>query len=554
MRVDKLHLQNFGQFHDKDITLSPGINVLYGANEAGKTTIKDFIVDMLYGIDKETDSGIRFDHYAQKKPIGGSEFSGAMEVSVNGEKYYVQRNFIQQEQNTMVKDLDTGMEISLVKENSLLDTLIHTDKSTYVNTLCIGESGAATDKGITDKLNNYIVNMTSTGSGDVDAAGAVNQLREKKRSYSNKELELKEQELTEKIDIDRDFDGEIAEVREEIAKVQQEMKEPKEEKQLQFTPIKNSSAQEETEEKVQEPEEEKEPLTKLERDKKMLQNMGPKSILDNSVIIVFLALVAMAIFVGIAYVIPANVPQVKLGVMLFGVLLVFSTAVQVLYRKNQLYKLLEEMEIAQSFEEAKAESVDVEVQRDYANQISKLQLREQEIMKQRSEQEEILSELTRIKEQMHANEIECAALDLAIKTIQDLSEEIYDSFGNILNDQVSNIISRITGGKYSEVRIDDQLRVMVKSGNSYITMEYLSAGTMEQIYLALRLSIAGLLVQEDLPILMDDAFIAYDYQRLKDTLHCLGDYLNRQIIICTANPGIQDIFTGLGMESNYIVI
>jgi len=134
MRIDKLHLQNFGQFHDKDITLAPGINVIYGANEAGKSTTKDFIVDMLYGIDKSRGVGARFDHYEQKKPINGSAFSGAMQVSKDGTSYLIERNFARAEKKTTVRDLDTGREVSLQEPNDLLGTLLHTDKSTYTNT------------------------------------------------------------------------------------------------------------------------------------------------------------------------------------------------------------------------------------------------------------------------------------------------------------------------------------------------------------------------------------------------------------------------------------
>ena len=175
-------------------------------------------------------------------------------------------------------------------------------------------------------------------------------------------------------------------------------------------------------------------------------------------------------------------------------------------------------------------------------------------MKERSNQEQALAEITKLKEQMQANSVEIAALDLAIKTIQDLSEEIYDSFGSVLNSQVSDIVRRITGNKYSEVKIDDQLRVMVKSGSSYISMDYLSTGTIEHIYLALRLSIADVLIAEDMPIIMDDTFVAYDDQRIKETLSCLGEYLNRQIIIFTTNSKIQGMFADLGIENNYIAI
>lgn len=559
MRVDKLHLQDFGQFHNKDITLAPGINVVYGANEAGKSTIKDFIVDMIYGIDKARGLGARFDHYEQKKPINGSAFSGAMEVSVQGTDYLIERNFARQEKKTTVRDMDTAREIMLPEENNLVGTLLNTDKSTYLNTLCISQMEVSTDKEIADKLNNYIVNMASSRNGDIDAVSAIMKLKNKKKAFSNKELEQREQELTARLSLDRDFDAELAAVKEEYAKVEAEM-DGKEPAKLQFTPIKNPAAEETAEEEseLEEAEDEaddlSEPLTKRERDMNMLRNMGKKSVLDNVFVILFIALIFIALFVGAAYMVPVNIPEVKMGIMGFGIILVAITTVQVLARRAKLYKLLEELEIEQGFEEAKAESADMGTQRELVNRLSGLKLKEQNILKERAGQEQTLSELTKLKEQMQANDVEAAALDLAMKTIQDLSEEIYDSFGSVLNEQVSEIISRITNNKYSEVKIDDQLRVMVKSGSSFISMDYLSTGTMEQIYLALRLSIANVLIAEEMPIIMDDVFVTYDYQRLKETLSCLGEYMNRQIIIFTTNPGIQDMFAGLGIESNYIAI
>jgi uncharacterized protein YhaN len=95
---------------------------------------------------------------------------------------------------------------------------------------------------------------------------------------------------------------------------------------------------------------------------------------------------------------------------------------------------------------------------------------------------------------------------------------------------------------------------MVKKGNSFVNMEYLSTGTVEQIYLALRLTIADIIMSEELPIVMDDIFVTYDYHRLNETLSCLGEYGNRQIIIFATNPGIKDMFTNMGIECNYIAI
>lgn len=553
MRIDKLHLQDYGQFHDKDVTLTSGINVVYGANEAGKSTVKDFIIDMFYGIDKARGLGARFDHYEQKKPINGSAFSGSMEITAEDTSYLVERNFSRQEKKTTVRDLNSGREVMLPEANNLVGTLIQTDKSTYENTLCVGQMGAATDKEISDKLNNYIVNMASTRTGDIDAVNAIMELKNKKKSFSNKELEQREQEITAKLSLDRDFDAELAAVKEEYAKVEAAAQGNKE-AQLQFTPIKQKYAQAAEEPSEKEKEKDEKPLSKKEKELQALRNMGEKSILDNVFVILFISLICMALVVGITYLIPVNVPEIKMAVMGFGVALVLITTIQVLVKRAKLHELLEEIEIEQGFEAAKNQSLSGDEQNQLVNRLSDLKLKEEKILSERTNQEQLLLELNKIKEQKATNEVETAALDLAIKTIQDLSEEIYDSFGSVLNEQVSELIGRITNNKYSEVKIDDQLRVMVKHGSSFISMDYLSAGTVEQIYLALRLSIANVLITEDLPIIVDDIFVTYDYQRLYQTLSCLGEYLNRQIIIFTANPGIHDMFAGLGIESNYITL
>lgn len=554
MKIDKLHLQDFGQFHDKDITLAPGMNIICGANEAGKTTTKDFIVGMLYGMEDPSDT-TGFAGYEKRKPINGEAYAGSMEVKTEQGEFLVERNFLRAQKSLAVKDLDTGREITPQNPDTLVGTLIQTDKSTYMNTLCVGQMELATDRAIADKLNDYIVNMASTRAGDVDAVHAIDELRQKKQEFSNKELEEKEQELTAKLQLDRDFDAEIEAVREEYKQVEASKGKKKEEK-LQFTPIKKPSVEEEEPEEAETEPEEEEPLTGRDKDLKMLQQMGNRSILDNAFVILFIGLLIIALFVGIAYVIPVNIPQLKMGIMGFGILLVVITMIQVFSRRAKLYRLLEEMEIEQGFEDAKAEAAVSRTEDDaeWTQKLAALRSKEENIIEQRKEQETYLVEINKLKEQIAANNVENAALDLAIRTIQDLSEEIYDSFGSVLNEQVSALVRRITNDKYTEVRIDDQLKVMVKSGNSYISMDYLSTGTIEQIYLALRLSIANVLIAEDLPIIIDDIFVTYDYQRLYDTLSCLNEYLNRQIILFTTNPGLQDMATNIGIANHAIAL
>lgn len=561
MRINKLHLQDFGKFHDKDITLTPGVNIIYGSNEAGKTTTKDFIVDMIYGIDKARGVGARFDHYEKRRPINGSAYSGSMEFSTDDGEYIVERNFSKNEKRTVLRNIDTGREILLKKDHDLLGTVVNTDKSTYLNTLCIGQMESATDKEIADKLNNYIVNMASSKNGEIDAVGAIVELKNKKKQFTDKEFDAKLSELTSKLQLDRDFDGELESARAEYRRAEEELNNPGGDK-LQFTPIKNAAVEEEEERQRKLKEEEdarkeaENSLTKREKDKKMLSNMGKKSILDNSFVILLLALILMATFVGIAYFVPGNIPQVKMGIIIFGIALSVLTTIRVFIRRSELYKLLEELEIEQGFEEAKSDSstMDISKKTEIVNRLSELKVKQEEILKERGNQEQYMKEINELKAKNSAYLIELQAIDLAIKTIQELSEEIYDSFGGVLNSQVSEIVSKITGGKYSEVRIDEQLRVMVKNGNSFISMDYLSTGTIEQIYLALRLSIANVLISEEMPIIIDDIFVTYDEQRLYDTLSCIGEYMNRQIIIFTTNLKIQDIFNRLNVPNYSIAL
>ena len=59
--------------------------------------------------------------------------------------------------------------------------------------------------------------------------------------------------------------------------------------------------------------------------------------------------------------------------------------------------------------------------------------------------------------------------------------------------------------------------VLVKEGKR-IAMEQVSQGTAEQIWFALRMAAAGILQEEEMPVILDDAFGNYDDERLKSTL------------------------------------
>ena len=57
MYINKLFLKEFGKFNNREIKLEQGLNVLYGDEGAGKSTVRDFVTGILFGINKSRGLG-----------------------------------------------------------------------------------------------------------------------------------------------------------------------------------------------------------------------------------------------------------------------------------------------------------------------------------------------------------------------------------------------------------------------------------------------------------------------------------------------------------------
>ena len=68
MRILELEMKNFGKFSDQTIHFHPGVNIISGENEMGKTTIHSFIRGMLFGITAQRGRASGKDEYALREP------------------------------------------------------------------------------------------------------------------------------------------------------------------------------------------------------------------------------------------------------------------------------------------------------------------------------------------------------------------------------------------------------------------------------------------------------------------------------------------------------
>ena len=151
---------------------------------------------------------------------------------------------------------------------------------------------------------------------------------------------------------------------------------------------------------------------------------------------------------------------------------------------------------------------------------------------------QVLAENDRIRE-------EITAIDLALETMTGLSATIRDSFGLYLNKTASELISGITGGIYDSMSVDESLNVFMNTRTRLVPVEQVSSGTMDQIYLALRLAAARLIQPEGdyMPLIFDDSFVLYDEDRLRTALKWLKKAYPGQIIIFTCHQREAQMMT-----------
>lgn len=591
MYFNKLLLKNFGKFNNREIELKPGLNLIYGENEAGKTTVKEFIVGMLYGIDKSRGLGARLDNYELRKPLDGRGYSGKAYIHYNGRNHLIERSFLRHNRKTTVMDIQSGREVRLKDKNSLHGTMFELDKNTYVNTLCIGEHGAAPGKELADKLGNYLGNLSTTGSADIDKTIAIEHLKEERRKYDVKPVTRQLDEISGQLEQYVDVDDKIKDIRNQIGELEQEfameVARRKREARRIIETEKNLKFEEDDEEEAEtgaesEAGEESKVGEEIEAgaeskagaekhkaddarvflDPELIQDYKPeKKLTDRLWFIILTGIFVVAVIAAMVYILPFE-NGVRQLFIVCTILFVVVTIVEGLHEKGvfddemstpseeefrrMIYQLERKTEAHEDVE------IDMSFAGEYADKKAALRVAEKELLDQKVRKQELEEEFAVLSKKRDSIEREVHAINLAINTINEMSAEIHGDLGYLINDNISDIVSKITDGKYSDVYLDENLHVMVRDGDGFVGIEYLSAGTMEQIYLAVRLSVARLLCRDKMPLIIDDIFANYDEPRLINTLDCLKTIDTEQIILMTSNPHIGDMLDDLDMDYNYV--
>ena len=198
MNIKQLNLDHFGKFHDREIHLEQGINIVYGTNESGKSTVHSFIQCMLFGTERLRGRGAGKDIYTKYQPWdGGSSYEGRMRLNYQGKDWRIIRNFYKDDNRLTVIDETSGRQIPCEGDDisSLAEGLT---LSNYRNSVSAGQLSLQPDGQFTMNMQSYMANMARGATDSVDVGKALAYLKDERKKaaakfsqedYKNREIQ-----------------------------------------------------------------------------------------------------------------------------------------------------------------------------------------------------------------------------------------------------------------------------------------------------------------------------------------------------------------------------
>ena len=592
MRLLELHIDGFGKFHDRTISFNDGINIIYGKNEAGKSTLHTFIRGMLFGIERGRGRAAKNDLYTKYEPWENSgTYEGWLRLEKDGTIYRIERRFRKENKSLKIINETKGLEEEATPAfvSSLLDGLTET---MYNNTISIGQLKSATEDGMVTELKNYIANMNTTGNISLNITKATAFLRNQKRSLEAGLIPEASREFTSLLAEIRNVEAEIAgpEYENQLAAYQnmrtqvkglidntQTQKNDLDEKLANgkkvlsdngFTDRTSVDAVSSDAERLYS----EYNTLNGECNKKFrkvlsgltavlgIAGLGAAAALGYFNLTAYLPVCGAAAAAAVIFFIISLVIRQKdkeyhrmfdntsseLGALLarhLGDSAVSEDAMNAFRARMGEFSKLCDM-VAQSETEIRKFLEDLSnlqtKQAGCSEMIEKQQRTQWELEKKLEHLSNCKNKAKALKRTLAENDRihdEIVAIDLAQETMADLSSSIRDSFGLYLNKEASQYITGITGGIYDSMSIDENLNVFLNTKTKLVPLENVSSGTMDQVYLALRLAAAKLLQGSGsgFPLIFDDSFTQYDDERLKTALEWLASAYGGQIIIFTCH-------------------
>ena len=530
MKIDYLKINGFGKLENKNIDLTDGINIIKGKNETGKSTICTFILGMLYGISK-TKNGKEISDFEKYKPWRNTEFSGKIKYTLDaGNSFEIFRDFNKKTPiiyNNMGNDISKHFSYAKSKEINFFEQQVEINEKNFINTAFVRQQEIKINKSDTNSIIQKISNIVSTGDDNI--------------SYKNA-LEKINKMQTEQIGSERTRQRPINIVDENLKKLQEEKKK------LNFY-RENASISEKKKDyfnqKLQQLNTQKE---KIKQNKTFVEgeefeNINKKVNIYNILIVIFMV-VSLILFAG----------------MKNNILGAVSTFFIILVAILKKRKSDSELKILRKLSQEKNEKYEIQ-QENIQNEINEINLNLHILNNEKQNVDEKMAELARIDEKIQQQENiknELISLntsyEIAKEALIDAYEEIKQNISPKFQQNLCEITADLTNQKYKKVMVNDKDGLCIETENgAYMPINRLSTGTIDEIYLALRISILEQISNEKMPIILDEAFVYFDDKRLENMLLYLQDKkYDNQIIIFSCSNREEEVLNRLKIEYNLL--
>ena len=539
MRIRELYLKNFGKFSEQHFYIQNGIQVIYGENEFGKSTLHAFIRAMFFGMERGRGRAAGKDAFSRFEPWENPNYyAGVMRFECGGRNFRLERSFDRISKHASLICEDDGEELSV--EDGDLDMLLGgITPSEFDSTVSVGQLMARPGQELSETLKNYAANYYETGGGEIDLNGALSDLRERRREVE-RDLKAEQQKQEEKR---RSLAQECGYLERDMEKLKSEFEE------------KRSAAEKVEKREAAEQDEERRTAEQARRKNgyvsgrnvpgrnasgrnagKQAEDIPSRKNFLPGVICLLIGILGLlgAQFVqgtglGPGSVVPLVVRILSVPVLLAGAVLLTAG----LRRKSGNVAGAEER--VSDIGEAEEREPRLEMYRKQREQLRweltriRAEWKEKKIRLEnlREEEEEFLRS-DREKSLLRRRE----AILLAEEKIRSAAGKLGQQTSDFLNRRASQIFAELTEGKYRGIEADERLEITVWDGERRVRAEQLSRGTLEQIYFSIRMAAAELLQEEPMPVILDDTFVFYDDKRLESALKWLRRQ-ERQVIIFT---------------------
>lgn len=529
MEILELWLRRYGKFEDHRIRLKSEINIIYGGNETGKTTIHSFIRAMCFGLNRARGRAARTDEYQLRQPWDApGVFLGTMWVQKDGETYRIDRCF-DRSANPLTVTCESQPQEFAMPEQAVAELLDGISENAFVNTVFIPQAHAETEEALAAELQRYMINSDNALDAQLDVTRALQSLRKKKKALEQKK---KKEEETLETAIEKNL-AKAEDIRRELELLERQSTYMRRQEE---TGRGHSRFGYEKDEGYWEEEAE--------------DGFEAGFFHWKKVIIGLLILAGILALAGAAFLTDWKL-RIFLGI--FGaVFLALTLPVHFLFRSEEPDEMTEEPETgrcrrkkdrlesrsgsrksgAQGMEDA-GSAPDAYLQEE-------IQVRKEQYAKLQDELEGLYQKHVRPV----GVETELAAVTMAIDRICELSTGIYARSGGRLNERASEILNELTNGAYNRIILDEGMEVRIYTPERVLGLHQVSGGTMQQIYFALRMAAGELLGGAQLPVVLDETFAMYDDARLASALRFLKKS-GRQVILFTCQKREREILARL---------